>query len=89
MAKSLDTMTLDFEDNEDVYNMFAGSTTGDTLDITVQATVNEISENQISVSIDGVESVNNLSEDEVGEEIEMEDEDEYEYEEEEEEEEGV
>jgi hypothetical protein len=85
MAKSLDTMTLDFEDNEDVYNMFAGSTTGDTLDITVQATVNEISENQISVSIDGVETVNNLSEDEVGEEIEVEDEEYEEYEEEEEE----
>jgi len=71
--KSLDTMTIDLEDNEDVYNMFSGSNTGDTLDIVVQATVNEINENQISVSIDGVESVKNLSEDEAGEEVEVDD----------------
>jgi len=66
-------MTIDLEDNEDVYNMFSGSNTGDTLDIVVQATVNEINENQISVSIDGVESVKNLSEDEAGEEVEVDD----------------
>lgn len=84
MAKSLDTMTLDLEDNDDVANMFAGAVTGDTLEIKAQASIIEVNENQISLSVDGVESVSNLSEEDLGEEVEVEYEAEAETEEEEE-----
>ena len=82
MAKTLDTLTLDLEDNEDVADMFAGATAGDTLAVTMQGTVNEVTDTTISISVDGVDSVD-VDEDDLGEEEDMEVEEEEEEEEEE------
>ena len=71
--KPLDTVNIDFEDNEDVANMFADATAGGTLSLTLQVTVNEINEDHVSASIDGVENVSGADEGEE-EEVEIEEE---------------
>tara|TARA_Y100000593_G_scaffold80813_1_gene150957 strand:- start:1012 stop:1263 length:252 start_codon:yes stop_codon:yes gene_type:complete len=55
--KPLDQVTIDFEDNEDVYSMFDGLTEGQTVSMTIQATIGEINEDHVMASINGVEAV--------------------------------
>lgn len=55
--KPLDQVTIDFEDNEDVYSMFDGLAEGTTVSMTIQATIGEINEDHVMASIDGVETV--------------------------------
>ena len=74
---SPDTVHLDLEDNEEVSEMFAGCTPGQSVTLTLEVTINEHSDDRLSASIDGVESVNKgedyEEEDDSGEVEEVED----------------
>ncbi len=75
--RNLDSIHIDIEDNEEVADLFAGCKAGHEIRVTLQATVTEYTEDRVSASIDGIESVDKTG----GDEDEDEDEDEEDTEE--------
>jgi hypothetical protein len=60
--KNLDSVHIDIEDNEDVADMFAGCKAGHTVKLSIEATITEHTEDRVSASIDGIESVEKVGE---------------------------
>lgn len=54
---SPNTIHIDLEDNEEVANMFSGCKPGQGVTITAEFTINELSDDRVTASIDGIENV--------------------------------
>jgi len=66
--RNLDSIHIDIEDNEEVADLFSGCKAGHTVRLTVEATITEYTEDRVSASIDGIESVDKTGGDEDEEE---------------------
>jgi hypothetical protein len=60
--KNLDSVHIDTEDNEEVSELFSGCKAGHEISITLQATITEHTEDRVSASIDGIETVDKIGE---------------------------